>query len=181
MRFERGAAGRKGERLPRHPARSRSRQRRVHQWRRAGRQAPGEGGCYRCNARPAARAIGDQGVRLRRRERHIKRQHEIIAALGRDRHDTQRARELLGLFEELQTVHIAHRDRLAKELAERSARLPIQREERNEEPYRPDEPSSSREGTQTTRLPPLRSSAARGDRISPIVFSLPSEGLAWRP
>jgi hypothetical protein len=54
-------------------------------------------------------------------ERHIKRQREIIAELGRNGHDTQRARELLGLFKELQTSHTADRDRLAKELAERSA------------------------------------------------------------
>jgi hypothetical protein len=54
-------------------------------------------------------------------ERHIKRQHEIIAELGGDGHDTQMARELLKQFEETQTSHIAHRDRLAKELAEKSA------------------------------------------------------------
>jgi hypothetical protein len=54
-------------------------------------------------------------------ERHIRRQHEIIAELGRNGHDTQRSRELLGLFEELQTSHIGDRDRLAKELAEKSA------------------------------------------------------------
>jgi len=46
--------------------------------------------------------------------RHIKRQHEIIAELSCNGHDTQRAREQLGLFEELQTSHTADRDRLAK-------------------------------------------------------------------
>jgi hypothetical protein len=54
-------------------------------------------------------------------ELHIKRQHEIIAELGGDGHDTQMARELLKQFEETQTSHIAHRDRLAKEMAEKSA------------------------------------------------------------
>jgi hypothetical protein len=54
-------------------------------------------------------------------KRHIKRQHEIIAELGRNGHDTQRSRGLLKQFEGTQTSHIAHRDRLAKELAEKSA------------------------------------------------------------
>jgi hypothetical protein len=40
-------------------------------------------------------------------KRHIKRQHEIIAELGRNGHDTQRSRELLGLLKELQTSQIA--------------------------------------------------------------------------
>jgi hypothetical protein len=42
-------------------------------------------------------------------DRHIKRQHEIIAELGCNGHNTQWARELLGLLEQ-----IADRDRLAK-------------------------------------------------------------------
>jgi hemerythrin len=54
-------------------------------------------------------------------ERLIKRQREIIAALGRKGFDTQWARELLEQLEETQTSHIAHRDRLAKELAEKPA------------------------------------------------------------
>jgi hypothetical protein len=54
-------------------------------------------------------------------ERLIERQHEIIAGLGRNGHDTQMARELLKQFEETQTSHIEHRDRLAKELAEMPA------------------------------------------------------------
>jgi hypothetical protein len=54
-------------------------------------------------------------------ERLIKRQHEIIAELGRKGFDAQWARELLEQLEETQTSHIAHRDRLAKELAEKPA------------------------------------------------------------
>jgi hypothetical protein len=53
-------------------------------------------------------------------ERLIKRQHEVIAELGRKGFDTQWARELLRQFEETKTSHIAHRNSLAKELAERS-------------------------------------------------------------
>jgi hypothetical protein len=44
-----------------------------------------------------------------------------IAELGRKGFDTQWARELLEQFEETQTTHIEHRDRLAKELAEKCA------------------------------------------------------------
>lgn len=50
--------------------------------------------------------------------RHISRQKEIIAELERRGHDTDQARSLLVLFEELQVVHVQHRDRLIKQLAE---------------------------------------------------------------
>jgi two-component sensor histidine kinase len=51
-------------------------------------------------------------------ERHIARQREIVAELERDGHDSLDAKRLLGYFEELQNMHIAHRDRLGKTLAE---------------------------------------------------------------
>jgi hypothetical protein len=45
-------------------------------------------------------------------ERHITRQREIVAALERDGHNSISAKRLLASFEELQNMHIAHRDRL---------------------------------------------------------------------
>jgi hypothetical protein len=51
-------------------------------------------------------------------ERNIARQREIVAGLERDGHDSLNSKQLLGYFEELQNMHIAHRDRLEKVLAE---------------------------------------------------------------
>jgi hypothetical protein len=53
-------------------------------------------------------------------KRHIAQQHEIIASLERDGLDTSAAKVVLLQFEDLQGVHIAHRDRLKSELAESS-------------------------------------------------------------
>jgi len=39
-------------------------------------------------------------------------QRQRIAILERDGHDSRRARNLLALFEEMQELHIARRDRL---------------------------------------------------------------------
>jgi hypothetical protein len=49
-------------------------------------------------------------------ERHIARQKELIAELERDGHSGQAARELLAQFESVQAVHIAHRNRLRRDL-----------------------------------------------------------------
>lgn len=49
-------------------------------------------------------------------ERHIAQQRELVARLERDGHDSTEASNLLDNFEELQAVHIAHRDRLCREL-----------------------------------------------------------------
>jgi two-component sensor histidine kinase len=51
-------------------------------------------------------------------ERHIARQREIVARLERNGHDSLDSKRLLGYFEELQNMHMAHRDRLEKVLAE---------------------------------------------------------------
>jgi len=51
-------------------------------------------------------------------ERNIARQREIVAKLERDGHNAQEAKWLLASFEEIQNLHIAHRDRLEKALAE---------------------------------------------------------------
>lgn len=49
-------------------------------------------------------------------QRHIDRQEQIVAELDRDGHDTKQAWELLAIFRSLQIEHIAHRDRLLREL-----------------------------------------------------------------
>lgn len=51
-------------------------------------------------------------------EKHIASQREIVAELERNYHDSTAAKALLKTFEDLQVEHIAHRDRLAKELTE---------------------------------------------------------------
>jgi hypothetical protein len=50
---------------------------------------------------------------------HIARQHEIIAELERDGHDTTEAKRLLAIFEETK-MHLADRDRIRQELARKS-------------------------------------------------------------
>lgn len=49
-------------------------------------------------------------------ERHIARQHQLIAELERDGHDTTSAIEFLSTLEQTQAMHIAHRDRIRAEL-----------------------------------------------------------------
>jgi hypothetical protein len=44
-------------------------------------------------------------------------QHEIIAELDREGHDTVPARELLATFEKTQAMHVANRDRISGKLA----------------------------------------------------------------
>ena len=49
-------------------------------------------------------------------ERHVERQREIILLLCSGDHCTVDAERLLGLFEEMQQLHVEHRDRLLREL-----------------------------------------------------------------
>jgi hypothetical protein len=49
-------------------------------------------------------------------QKHINCQRERIKQLEKGGHDASHARTLLALFEELQIMHIAHRDRLARHL-----------------------------------------------------------------
>jgi hypothetical protein len=51
-------------------------------------------------------------------ETNIARQREIVARLERGGHNSLEARSLLASFEEIQDMHIAHRDRLEIALAE---------------------------------------------------------------
>ncbi len=47
-----------------------------------------------------------------------RRQREILARLERGGHNSREAKRLLATFEEIQDMHVAHRDRLEKALAE---------------------------------------------------------------
>ena len=55
-----------------------------------------------------------------RGEQIVARQREIIARLERARCDTSDAKRLLLQFEEVQSLHVAHRERLEKKLSEMS-------------------------------------------------------------
>lgn len=50
-------------------------------------------------------------------ENHIARQRQIIDELASGGHDLKAARDLLAKFEDVQTLHVADRDRLRAELA----------------------------------------------------------------
>lgn len=47
-------------------------------------------------------------------ERHIARQREIVADLHHKGFRTDLADELLNLFEQMQLLHVAHRDRILR-------------------------------------------------------------------
>ena len=53
-------------------------------------------------------------------EEHLARQRALIDKLRRDGHDTTTAVELLHEFERSQAVHVAERDRIRAELANRA-------------------------------------------------------------
>jgi len=55
-------------------------------------------------------------------ERHIARQHEIIAQIRLRGADTDEAERLLVAFEHSQAMHLSHRDRLELQLTEFRAR-----------------------------------------------------------
>ena len=50
-------------------------------------------------------------------QKRIAQQHEIIAELDREGHDSVPAKELLATFENTQAMHVANRDRIAGKLA----------------------------------------------------------------
>src|SRR5260370_33352399 len=50
-------------------------------------------------------------------QKRIAQQHEIIAELDREGHDTAPAQDMLGSFERTQAMHVATRDRIAGQLA----------------------------------------------------------------
>ncbi len=51
-------------------------------------------------------------------ERHIADQERRVADLGRNGLDVTESRSLLDLFRDMQTQHVAHRDRILKELGQ---------------------------------------------------------------
>jgi len=55
---------------------------------------------------------------------HIKRQRQMVEKLARDGHDITESTYLLGLFEELQAMHVRDRDRLRAKLADVMKQLP---------------------------------------------------------
>jgi hypothetical protein len=69
-----------------------------------------------CESLKADLAQAEAHVRLG--AAHIRRQKRLIAVLERDGHNSGMAREVLSTFERIQEAHLAHRDRLAAELAE---------------------------------------------------------------
>jgi hypothetical protein len=50
-------------------------------------------------------------------QKRIALQHEIIAELEREGHDTAPAKDMLASFEKTQAMHVANRDRIAGKLA----------------------------------------------------------------
>jgi hypothetical protein len=57
-------------------------------------------------------------------QKRIAQQHEIIAELDREGHDTAPAKDMLASFERTQAMHVANRDRIAGKLATLT-RLPM--------------------------------------------------------
>ena len=54
-------------------------------------------------------------------ETHIAKQRAIVAELERDRRDARIARDLLAELEQMQTLHVANRDRLREDLGVRGS------------------------------------------------------------
>ena len=54
---------------------------------------------------------------VRQGEKHLSRQRNLVERMERSGHDAGLARDLLAIFEEWQIAHLAHRDRLRRELA----------------------------------------------------------------
>jgi len=50
-------------------------------------------------------------------QKRIVQQHEIIAELDREGHDTAPAKDMLASFERTQAMHVVNRDRIAGKLA----------------------------------------------------------------
>ena len=67
-------------------------------------------------------AQGEEHVALG--DEHIARQRHLISELRRDGQDTEMAETLLAEFEQSQALHVAHRDRLRRKLAELAATVP---------------------------------------------------------
>ena len=64
--------------------------------------------------------LEDAELRAQRGQRNIDRQREVVSALERGDQDATIAKALLKIFEKANEIHVADRDRLIKELADRS-------------------------------------------------------------
>jgi hypothetical protein len=64
--------------------------------------------------------LEDAEMRVQRGQRNIDHQREVISALELDGQDATIAKALLKIFEKANEIHVADRDRLIKELADRS-------------------------------------------------------------
>lgn len=60
--------------------------------------------------------LAEAEARVALGERHLAQQRELIAKLEVLNFDLTDARNLLRLFEEIQILHVAHRDRLRRQL-----------------------------------------------------------------
>jgi hypothetical protein len=64
--------------------------------------------------------LEDAELRVQRGQRNIDRQREVVSALERGDQDATIAKALLKIFEKANEIHVADRDRLINELADRS-------------------------------------------------------------
>jgi hypothetical protein len=63
--------------------------------------------------------LEDAELRLQRARRRLDRQRETVAALERAERDTAKAKRYLRILEKALAIHVAERDRLTKQLADR--------------------------------------------------------------
>ena len=63
--------------------------------------------------------LEDAELRLQRARRRLDRQREAVAALERADRDTAKAKRYLRILEKALAIHVADRDRLTKQLADR--------------------------------------------------------------
>ena len=63
--------------------------------------------------------LEDAELRVQRAQRHLGRQREAVAALERAGQDAAKAKRYLGILEKALAIHVADRDRLARQLADR--------------------------------------------------------------
>ena len=66
------------------------------------------------------RHIEEAESRIQRGQRNVDHQRKTVSDLKRDNQDATIATALLGMFEKALAGHVADRDRLIKELADRS-------------------------------------------------------------
>jgi chaperonin cofactor prefoldin len=63
--------------------------------------------------------VEDAEMRVQRAQRRLERQREAVAALERIDRDAKMAKRVLKILEKALAIHVADRDRLAKQLADR--------------------------------------------------------------